>query len=262
MKTVLITGGSSGIGFEMSKRFANDGYRLLWVSLFQKELDEAKAKLLNEFANTEIHTLEKDLSIPVNSKSIYDWVQENNWTIDVLINNAGFGNYGYVNDIPIEKELAVINLNIINLFQLTRYFLKGMVANDAGTIINISSNSSFQPIARMNIYASTKGFVTHFSRGLTEELRLMKSKVHVITICPAAIKDTAFRKSNDMEKVKTFEGLVYTTANEVANDVWKAFQKKKNFQVTGWKMRILYAIRNFIPYRLQQMMVAMETEEK
>ena len=262
MKTVLITGGSSGIGFEMSKRFANDGYRLLWVSLFQKELDEAKAKLSSEFSNTEIHTLEKDLSIPANSKSVYNWVKDNGWTVDVLINNAGFGNYGYVNDIPIEKELAAINLNIVNLFQLTRYFLEDMIARDNGTIINISSNSSFQPTMRFNVYASTKAFVTHFTRALTEELRLMKSNVKAITICPSAINDTAFRTKNGMQGVKTFEGLAYTTKEEVAKDVWKAFQKNKSFQVTGWKMRIIYATRNLVHPRIMRMLVRMETDKK
>ena len=89
-KTVLITGGSSGIGFEISKRFANDGYRLLWVSLLQTELDDAKTTFLKEFPNTEIYLLEQDLSIPTNSKNVYDWVKESGWTVDVLINNAGF----------------------------------------------------------------------------------------------------------------------------------------------------------------------------
>lgn len=261
-KTVLITGGSSGIGFEMSKRFANDGYRLLWVSLFQTELDEAKAKFLNEFPNAKIHTLEKDLSIPTNSKSVYDWVKENGWTVDVLINNAGFGNYGFTNEIPLERELAAINLNIVNLFQLTRYFLNDMVAKDSGTIINISSNSSFQLTMRFNVYASTKAFVTHFTVGLTEELRMMKSKVKAITICPAAISDTAFRTKNGMQGVHTFDGLAFTTTKEVADDVWKAFQKKKSFQVTGWKMRIIYATRNFVPAGLMRILIKMETNKK
>lgn len=137
-----------------------------------------------------------------------------------------------------------------------------MVARDAGTIINISSNSSFQPIVRMNIYASTKAFVTHFSIGLTEELRLMKSKVNVITICPAAISDTPFRTQNGMQGVKTFEGLAFTTTEEVTNDIWKAFKKKKSFQVSGWKMRIVYALKNFLPYQFSQMLVRMETEKK
>lgn len=261
-KTVLITGGSSGIGFEISKRFANDGYRLLWVSLLQTELDEAKAKLLTEFPTVEIYTLEKDLSIPTNSKNIYDWVKESGWTVDVLINNAGFGNYGFTNDIPIEKELAAINLNIVNLFQMTRYFLKEMVERDSGTIINISSNSSFQPTMRLNVYASTKAFVSHFTQGLTDELRLMKSNVTAITICPSAINNTAFRTKNGMQGVKTFEGLAYTTKEEVAKDVWKAFQKKKTFQVTGWKMRIIYATRNLVPAWLMRILMKMETDKK
>lgn len=258
-KTLLITGGSSGIGYEVSRYFAKDNYRLLWVSKPEEELHQAKAKIEEEIPNVEIHTLPKDLSLPHSPKEVYDWVKENDWTIDVLINNAGFGTYGFIQETSLDKEVAMINLNVLCVYKLTRLFLDDMITKNQGTIINISSNSSFQPVPKMNTYASTKAFVTHFSRALTEELKMQKSKVKLMTVCPSAVKNTAFRKGEGLNKIKTFEGMAYTTVEEVAKDIWKGFQKGKPFVVTGRKMRFLYAFSHLIPYRIQQMLVKRET---
>ena len=183
MKTVLITGGSSGIGYEMSKHFAKDGYCLLWVAKPPEELSQAKAKLESEIPDVKIHILAKDLTDAQAPQQVYEWAKQIG-EVDVLINNAGFGTHGFLQNIPIEKELAMIQLNVVALYLLTRLFLDDMLQKNAGTIINISSNSSFQPVARMNTYASTKAFVKHFSRGLQEELGLQKSKVKILTVCP------------------------------------------------------------------------------
>ena len=260
MKTVLITGGSSGIGYEMSRHFARDGYRLLWVSRPPQELADARAKLTAEIPGAEIHELAKDLTLDQAAREVFDWTRQYNWQVDVLINNAGFGTYGYNSEIPMEREIDMIRLNVLAVYQLTRLFLDEMKTRDAGTIINISSNSSFQPVPRMNTYASTKAFVTHFSRGLQEELKIRGSKVRIITVCPAAIRDTPFRISGKMERVKTFNGLAFTTAAEVGRDVWKGFRNGKTLIVSGWKMRLLYPIHSLIPFRLQQWLVRRETE--
>ena len=261
-KTVLITGGSSGIGFEISKIFAANNFHIVWVSLMENELKSAQENLLKIYPNNKIDFLCKDLSSSDAAQEVYNWIKENKWEIDVLINNAGFGVYGYTFENDLDKEVAMIQLNVVSLFKLTKLFLKDMILKNDGIIINISSNSSFQPVVRMNVYASTKAFVTHFSKGLQEELTLIKSKVKVMTVCPAAIKDTAFKKVGNMEKVKTFDGLAATTAKEVANDVWKAYKNKKTFVVSGWKMRWLYFLSPIIPYALQQYMVNIETKEK
>ena len=260
MKTVLITGGSSGIGYEVSQYFARDGYQLLWVSKAEEELEKARHQFLQEQPSTKIHTLAIDLSRTNAPQSVFDWAKQNQWQIDVLINNAGFGTYGFTNEQSIEKEVTMIQLNVLGVYQLTRLFLKGMIERNAGTIINISSNSSFQPVARMNTYAATKAFVSHFSRGLQEELELQESKVRVMTVCPSAIQDTPFKLTAKMEKTKTFTGLTYTTQAEVGADIWKGFVKQKSFVVTGARMRLLHFFFPIIPYRLQQYLVRKETE--
>ncbi|NRB52831.1 MAG: SDR family NAD(P)-dependent oxidoreductase [Saprospiraceae bacterium] len=256
-KTVLVTGGSSGIGYTISTYFAKAGFRILWVSKPEEELRQARQDLRQAVPNVEIHTFAQDLSLEGAAQATHEWAKGFG-SVHVLINNAGFGTHGFLQDIPLEKEVDMVRLNVLAVYQLTRLFLDDMIAQDRGTIINISSNSSFQPVARMTTYSSTKAFVTHFSRGLQEELTLQKSKVRVLTVCPSAIVDTPFSK--DMRDVKTFNGLVYTTAAEVAKDVWQAFQNQKTFLITGKKMRFFYALRNLVPYPLQQYLVRKETE--
>lgn len=261
MKTVLITGGSSGIGFEMSSYFATAGYRILWVSLFEDELAKAKEALMQANASLELHYLQKDLSQIQSAKEVFAWVQSNQWRVDVLVNNAGIGTYGFLQETDFEKEMRMIHLNVLNVYQLSRLFFDEMIARAEGTIINISSTSALQPVPKMTTYAATKAFVKHFSESLTEELRIQKSPVRILTVFPAAIKDTPFQQAAKMDKVKTFSGIAVTTAKEVAKDVWNAYQSGKNTIVSGKRMRLLNAFRNWMPTALQRYIVNMEIEE-
>ncbi|MEM7513835.1 MAG: SDR family NAD(P)-dependent oxidoreductase [Bacteroidota bacterium] len=260
IKTVLITGGSSGIGYAVSEYFAKAGYRILWASWLEEELQEAKTRLSNSHTGTEIHTLAIDLSKEESCQKVFDWTHENGWSVNVLINNAGFGTYGFLQDTDMDKEIAMINLHILSTYKLTRLFLNEMIKREEGTIINIASNSSFQPTPKLNTYASTKAFVNHFTRGLHEELKMTGSKVKAICVCPAAIRDTAFRKGEKLDKVKTFDGLATTTTAEVAKNIWNGFQQGKAFIVSGWKMRLLYSISWLIPYGLTQVLVKREVQ--
>lgn len=260
-KRVLITGGSSGIGYSMSRYFAKAAYHLLWVSLLEEEIEAAKQKLRREFTNCNVDALVQDLSKPEAAQNVYNWVVENNWNIDTVINNAGIGTYGFVPETNLEKELTMINLNVRNVYNMTRFFLEDMVIKNVGTIINISSISSFQPSPKLSTYGATKAFVNHFSRSVNEELKMKGSKVKVICVCPAAIRDTNFKTSGNMENVKTFDGMVTTTSEEVAKDIWKGYMKRKDFIVSGRKMRWLYRISGLIPYRIQQILVRKEVKE-
>lgn len=262
MKVVLITGGSSGIGFEISKYFAKDGYKILWVSLLEEELQTSKTALQKIHPKTEIETFALDLSQEDAAQKTYDWVLSNQWTVDVLINNAGYGTYGFANDIAFEKEVTMIQLNVLNVFKLTRLFLKDMLDRNAGTIINISSNTSFQPVPKMSAYAATKAFVKHYSESLVEEMKALKSKVRVMTVCPAAIKDTKFKAAAKMGKVKTFDGLAATTKEEVAKDVWQGFQKGKTFVASGASLRRLMKLTPLLPSSLVQFLLRDELSEK
>jgi len=256
-KIALITGGSSGIGYAISTYFAKAGYDLLWVALNEKELQQAKTTLQQSY-DCEIDTLCKNLCTASAVDEIYEWTQQNDYKVDVLINNAGFGNFGFVSELSMQREVDLIHCNILATYKLSRYFLNAMENRNEGTIINISSNSSFQPVPKMSTYAASKSFVTQFSRSVSEELKIKKSKVRMICVCPSAIKDTNFKNTNNMCQVKTFNGIAATTAKEVAKDVWQAFVQGNDFVVTGTKMRMLYSIAPLIPYPVKQFLVRQE----
>jgi len=262
MKIALITGGSSGIGFEISKYFAQNGFQILWASLLEEELQASKIALQGEFPKTPIDTLTIDLSQEDGAQQTFNWVQSNDWTIDVLINNAGYGTYGFANDIAFEKEATMIRLNVLNVFQLTRLFLKEMLGNNSGTIINISSNTSFQPVPKMAAYSATKAFVKQYSESLNEELKTLKSSVRVMTVCPAAIKDTKFKDAAKMQKVKTFDGLAAATKEEVAKDVWNGYKNGKTFVASGAKLRKLMWLTGILPHSVVQFLLREELSEK
>ncbi len=261
MKTALITGGSCGIGLETSKHFAQNGYQLLWVSLLEDELQTAKQQLNELFPKTPIHTLALDLSKEDAAQKVHKWVNQNNWKLDVLINNAGMGTYGFLHETNWDKEMTMINLNLLNVYRMTRLFLEDMQKRNEGTIINISSISALQPVPKMTTYASTKAFIAHFSKSLNEELKMQNSKVRVLTVLPAAIRDTNFKAAAKMNKVKTFEGLATTTAQEVAKDTWNGFNKKKGVIISGWKGRFLSAFRHITPDFILQSLVNREVKE-
>lgn len=262
MKTVLITGGSSGIGFEISKHFAQDGYRIMWASLLEDELAAAKSTLENQFEGIKIDTLSVDLSREDGAQTVYNWAKSQNRVVDVLINNAGIGVFGFVHRNEMEKELSMINLNVLNVYRMTKLFLEDMVPRDDGTIINIASISAVQPIPKLAVYAATKAFVAQFSQALQEEMLMQEKSVRIIAILPAAISDTAFKVAAEMEYVKTFEGLAATTAEEVARDVWSAFKNNRSFMVSGRKMRFFYALRWLMPAWLQRNLVRDEVSER
>jgi short-subunit dehydrogenase len=247
MKIALITGGSSGIGLSMTKRFIQNGYWISWVTLSEEEAQLAKKQLLEEFPQAVITYLIQDLSLPGAPKKTYDWVKSNNRSVDVLINNAGFGTHGLSPTIDMDKEVNMIELNVISLYKMTRLFLTEMIANDEGAIINISSSSSFQPEPRMATFAATKAFIAHYSQALSEELKELNSKVKVITVCPAPISDTKFPIAAKMEKVKLFDGITSTTKDEVADDVWKGFKNGKDYIVIGAKLRRLKPLNKTLP---------------
>jgi len=260
-KNVLITGGSAGIGFEISKHFAKDGYSIFWITLFEEEANNAKSELQNLYPNVKVDYLIQDLSKCDGAENGYNWYKQKNIQIDVLVNNAGVANYGYIHLLELEKESKVIELNVLSLYKITRLFLNDMTEKNQGTIINLSSSSSFQPVPKLAVYAATKSFVSSFSQALSEEMKQNNLNINVISVYPAAIKDTKFKTSAKMEKVKTFDGLFTTTVKEVASDLWTAFENKQEVVVTGKKYRNSKLFESFIPKALIKYLLKQEMSE-
>lgn len=231
-KTALITGGSSGIGFELSKLFAKDGYNLVIVSLPQDELDRAK----NYFdSNYDIETviLQKNLAVQGSAKEVHDFTKEKDITIDVLVNCAGFGSFGKFNEISIDKELNMINLDLVTLYHLTRLYVDDMVERDSGYILNVASMAAFQPIPYCAMYSSVKASVLYYTRAINFELRDRGSKVSATALCPPSTK-TGFAKAADMENSSMFQDeKKVATPDEVAKEAYQALFDRKPVIVPG-----------------------------
>lgn len=260
MKTVLITGGSSGIGYELSRLFAANGYNLLWVSVNEDELLIASEKIKMEFHQVIVQTLVKDLSLLGSAKEVYEWSKKYG-AVNVLVNNAGFGTYGFLHDIPEEKELAMLHLNIVSVYQLTRYFMKDMIVRNEGRIMNISSNSALQPVPMMAAYASTKAFIKHFSQSLSDELKYKNSKVTITTVCPPATTGTGFQKLADMENVKTFSSILTSTPSEVANYAYKGTMAGEELVLAGKNLRNLNWLYKVLPTGIIKKLLKQELQK-
>ena len=219
----LITGASSGMGRDMAKILSQKGYDLILVARDEKKLEEVKKQLKSE---TKIVVM--DISKEENCKKLY----EENKDIDILINNAGFGDCGYFEETSLDKDIQMIHTNIIAYHILTKLYLKEMIKKDSGKILNVASIAGFMPGPLMTTYYSTKNYVVRFSESIREELRRKKSKVQISILCPGPV-DTNFNKVADVEFA--LKGL---SSEYVAKYAINKFLKGKFYIVPGWKIKL------------------------
>lgn len=229
-KHALITGGTSGIGYELAKLFAKDGYNLIIVARHQQELDTVASELENQF-NIEVKTIAKDLFIVDNAFGVYNEVKRQEIDVDVLVNNAGHGHYGEFVDTDLQMELSIIHLNISSLVVLTKLFLKEMVEREDGKILNLSSIASKTPGPWQSVYHGTKAFVQSFTEAIHEEV---KDKGITITALLPGATDTDFFHKADMESSKVLQGELADPA-DVAKDGYDALMSGKDMVVSGLK---------------------------
>ena len=182
----LVTGASSGIGKDIAIYLSKLGYDLILVSR-----DINKLKETAEEIKTNVVLYPADLSRKENCFKLYDNFKNEN--IDILVNNAGFGLFGNTWELDIDKELKMIDLNIVAVHILTKLFLKDMVEKDKGYILNVASSAGFLAGPILNTYYATKNYVTKWTMGIYEELRKVKSNVHVSCLCPGPV-NTNFNK--------------------------------------------------------------------
>ena len=233
MTTTLITGGSSGIGLETAKCLAAQGHQLLLVAIDSAELIDAQKLLVESYPGVEVAVLATDLSEPANTQKVYDWALQQSQQVDCLVNNAGFGTWGLVSDMDLEKETAMIQLHVTSLYRLTRLFLADMMSRDTGRIINISSVSAFQPNPRMATYGATNSFVLQFSRALNQELKETGSAVRVAAVCPTPVKSTGFQSVAGMSKSNLFQSWMVVPPNAVAQSIAKHLGTQKDMIIPG-----------------------------
>lgn len=244
----LITGASSGIGLEFAKVFAREGHNLILVARSKNTLETLREELIKKY-DIEIKIIIKDLTYYSSPTEIYDEVKSNNINVNILINNAGFGIYGEFSKTDLDIELQMIQVNITALTHLTKLFLKDMIENNSGRILNVASVAAFVPGPLMSVYYATKAYVVSFSEALAEELK--DTKIKVTTLCPGPIK-TNFQKTanirNYSKNIKNNKNI--PTGKEVAEYGYKALYNNKRIAIYQLRYKSLVQLVKFLPRTL------------
>lgn len=245
MATVLVTGGSSGIGWELAKVFASNGDSLILVARDETAL-KTKVDALPGAAEGKHTTVARDLSTPDAVASLVDHLEHAGTTVDVLVNNAGFGDYGLFAETELETDLAMIRVNIVALTELTKRLLPGMLERRNGKILNLASTAAFQPGPRMAVYFASKAYVLSLSEALAEEVR--ESGVSITAHCPGPT-ETGFANRAGAGKSRLFR---YGTADatDVAQAGYEGLMAGKTVVVPGMNNRITTFLPRLAPRRL------------
>jgi short-subunit dehydrogenase len=244
-QTVLITGASGGIGYELAKLFARDRRNLVLVARNAERLSEVATEL-NHFGIT-VKTVALDLAAPPAPTFLFDQLKRENIPVDILINNAGFGVFGKFGAMAEEEILGQIQLNITALTHLTRLFLGPMLARRRGRIMNVASTAAFQPGPLMAVYYATKAYVLSFSEALANELR--GSGVTMTCFCPGAT-NTGFAKRAGNEKSRLFKKIGGMNAETVARDGYRGLMKGKTVVISGTQNWIVAESVRFAPRKI------------
>lgn len=230
----LITGASSGIGLDMARYLATKKYELILVSRNKEKLEE-----IQETLPTKVTIIVADLSQEQRVKELYAFAKKEN--IDILINNAGLGDFGPLTDTDLTKDLELINTNIKAVHILTKYFVKDMEKRNTDTyILNVASSAAFQPGPLMSTYYATKSYVYQLTEALYYEEKKKKTKVHVSVLCPGPVA-TNF---NDVAGVK-FSVKPLTSAY-VARYTIDEMLKNKMLIIPGFKMKCAKFFSRFV----------------
>lgn len=242
-KYVLITGATEGIGYELSKVFAENGFNLVLVARNASELHYRANELRGDFG-IEAIPVAKDLFQPNAALELYEQVKHLGLTIDILVNNAGQGVYGKFFETDIEKQLNIIQLNIMSLTTLTYLFLKDMVARNEGKVLNLGSIASEMPHPLQAVYGGTKAFVLSFSEALFNELK--DTNVTVTVLQPGATETDFFNKAGAENAKIVQEGKLGDPA-KVARDGFEALMKGRDSVVSGIKNKVMSTLAHVIP---------------
>jgi uncharacterized protein len=233
-KYALITGATSGIGYELARLFAKDGYNLILVARHEGRLQEVTDELKAQFA-IEVTPLAKDLFERDAAQDIYNATQQMGITVDVLVNDAGQGEWGPFIDTDLERDLDIIQLNIASLVALTKMYLMDMVQRNEGKILQVGSEAGTTPIPLLSVYAATKAFVLSFSAALANELQ--DKNITITALLPGATDTDFFHKAHQEDTRGYREGKL-ASPEEVAKDGYDALMKGESKIISGAKTKM------------------------
>ncbi len=240
--TALVTGSSSGIGYQLAKLFARDGHNVVLVARSEGSLQRVAAELRGSYGVT-VSIVAKDLSQSNSPDELYAELKNQSITVDFLVNNAGYGIYGAFGQSELGADLNVLQLNVVSLTHLTRLYLKDMLERGAGKILNLSSTAAFEPGPFMAIYYATKAYVQSFSEAIADEVR--GSGVTVTALCPGPTQ-TGFQKKAAVEDIKLVSGPIMDAAT-VAKVGYRAMMQGRPVVIAGLRNQIMALGAKFGP---------------
>jgi short-subunit dehydrogenase len=244
--SALVTGGSGGIGLELAKVLARNGFDLVLVARKRDTLEAAAGQLEGKF-DIKAHVFAADLRRREAPEEIYNFLQNENIPIEVLINNAGFGLGGEFSETELERELEMIQVNIAALTHLTKLFLAPMIRRRSGRVLNVASTAAFQPGPLMAVYYATKAYVLSFSEALAEELR--NSNVTVTALCPGPTH-TDFADTAELSTSRLVSTFGVANASDVAKYGYDAMMNGKRLAIPGIRNKILAQANRIAPRAL------------
>jgi short-subunit dehydrogenase len=241
--TVLITGITGGFGFEFAKLFAQNGYNIVGVARNPQRLLtlctnlEAKYGIQTDFFAC-------DFNDPDAVEDLFGYTESEGIQIDILVNNAGFGDHGPFSQSNLNKQVKMIDVNVVALTKLTYYYLKGMLERKNGKILNVASIASFMPGPDMSVYYATKAYVLSLSEALHEELE--GTGVTVTALCPGPT-NTGFASAADIRSGRLADVFRYGNPYKVARKGYQALMKSKAVEVPGIMNKAGVAAAKLLP---------------
>ncbi len=239
---VLITGATSGIGYEFALTYAKEGKNLVLVARDSKKLKNIKLDFKKKY-NIKVDIIPLDLSSIDATKKLISILGDTN--INIVINNAGIGDYGKFVENDIDKIVSMINLNITTLTQITHHFAKVMSKNGGGKILNVASTASFQPVPTFAVYSATKAYVLSFSEAINYELK--DSGVQVCALCPGPTATNFDKVANATDVAHLSKGAM--SSQDVAKAGIRQLQNNDMTYVVGFKNRLLAFASSINPFR-------------
>lgn len=244
--TALITGASAGLGKEFARQLAARASTLIIVARRTDELEKLRNELMAVNSKLTVHVRTADLAKQLDLEELSRWLKEQQLHVDFLINNAGLGDHGPFATSDPERNVSMIQLNVLALTLLTHRLLPAMIASKRGAILNVSSSASFLPLPKLAVYAATKAYVTSFSEALRSELR--GSGVSVTALCPGPVQtefNRVAQRSNESSELAP--RFTYVAKEEVARAALAAVENNRAVIVPGLAMKIAMTFVRLTP---------------
>jgi uncharacterized protein len=244
MTTALITGASSGIGFQYANIFAREGHDVIMVSHNETKLQAAADKVQSRYPGVRVVAMPADLATEEGPRDLYAAVKKNELRVDVLVNNAGAGVYGdFAQETKLDDEIRMMRLNMEAPIILTKLFVQDMLRQGGGKLLFTASVSSIAPNPYLLVYSATKAFLYHFAEGLREELK--DTQVSVTSLLPGET-ETNFFHAAGMDHTKTGQSEKDDPA-EVAQAGYEAMMDDDDHVVFSMKNKLRVTMAKMMP---------------